>query len=961
MAADLTIIGANSAYLRATGASGEDIVGRYAFSAFPPNPNDPESTNMAQVHASVELAISTRESQHPPVLRYAMRRDGPRGPSYENRYWSLQHTPVLDNRGQVMFVAQNTIDVTDIYRFGDPRERIEYKFTDFHQARMDEALIRALSNETSHLRNLFKQAPGFVAVLKGRDGIFEMANEAYYQMVGHRAILGKSLLDALPELAGQGFEQLIERVFDSGEPYVGLGVKVMMQRAPGAPAREIHVDFVFQPIVEQDGKVTGIFVQGHDVTEAHEAQLARHAADQRLQEGLETARMAVWEWDLPSGRLTYSKNSAAVFGAVWERIDTAWEAVHPDDRAQLRAVVVAAVEARTGYDTVNRLIRQDNGEAIWLHTRAHVVCDPAGNPMALRGVSLDISERKRAEIELERVNRTLAERVEQLAIAERRQAFQLEVSDSLRRIRDPNEVAQEVCKLLGRYLGVSRVLCGDYDAERRVVHYHSSYTDGKAAVLSGPYPVDAFGASNFAVLAGGQTWVSDDMEHDPRTAGPGTWPTFETFGIYSGVVVPLNRKGALIACLFVNSAVARHWSAEEIGLIEDISERMWNAIERVRAEDALRQADMRKDEFLAMLAHELRNPLAPISAAAELLRIGSLDSDSIRKTSQVIGRQVGHMTGLVDDLLDVSRVTRGLVVLERRRLDMQRVVADAVEQVGPLIEARRHRLAVRIAPGAPAVEGDHKRLVQVLANLLANAAKYTPEAGVIGLDLEVAAGMAVVRVRDNGIGIPKEVLPHVFDLFAQAQRTPDRSQGGLGLGLALVRSLVELHGGTVGACSEGHGKGCEFTVRLPCLGTAQASDTGVAQVSPVLPFSRALRLMVVDDNTDAAYMLQLLLEGSGHQVVVEHDALAALERARDERFDAFLLDIGLPRMEGRELARRLRRSDANSGAVLVAVTGYGQQGDRASALESGFDHYFVKPVDAEKLLEVLEGTPAQGA
>jgi CheY-like chemotaxis protein len=266
-----------------------------------------------------------------------------------------------------------------------------------------------------------------------------------------------------------------------------------------------------------------------------------------------------------------------------------------------------------------------------------------------------------------------------------------------------------------------------------------------------------------------------------------------------------------------------------------------------------------------------------------------------------------------------------------------------------------------MAPTALQVEGDYKRLVQVLANLLANAAKYTPEGGSIGLDLDVAGETVTIRVSDNGIGIPPEVLPHVFDLFSQAQRTPDRSQGGLGLGLALVRSLVELHGGAVGACSDGPGTGSAFTVRLPCKPAGQLPAVRAARTPGVLPFSRTLRLMVVDDNADAANMLQLLLEGSGHDVVVEHDALAALERAHAEKFDAFLLDIGLPRMEGRELARRLRRCDGNGGAVLVAVTGYGQQCDRVSALESGFDHFFVKPVDAEKLLEVLEGAHAQGA
>jgi signal transduction histidine kinase/ActR/RegA family two-component response regulator len=581
-----------------------------------------------------------------------------------------------------------------------------------------------------------------------------------------------------------------------------------------------------------------------------------------------------------------------------------------------------------------------------------VLCDAQGDARAVRGVTVDISERKRAELELERVNRALAERVQQLAVAERRQAFQLEVSDRLRRARDADTVNLEVCQLLGRHLGASRVNFGEYDTERGLVTYRSYYADGVASEQSA-FPAEAFGAANLAVIAAGETWVNDDLEHDPRTCSADIWPMFKARGVYAGMMVPMNRRSGVVSCLFVQHASARRWSAEEIALVEDISQRMWNAMERVRAEEALRQADTRKDEFLAMLAHELRNPLAPISAAAELLRIGRLDPDSIRRTSQVIGRQVGHMTGLVNDLLDVSRVTRGLVELERQPLDLARVIADAVEQIRPLVEARRHHLSIRAAPGLAGLEGDHKRMVQVLANLLANAAKYTPEGGEIELCAEGVAGAVVLRVADNGSGIPAEVLPHVFDLFSQAKRTPDRSQGGLGLGLALVRSLVELHGGSVSAHSDGPGQGAEFRLWLPCAAPRERRQAGADAHDARAWFAPPMRLLIVDDNADAAGMLKLLLESSGHDVVVENSPFPALERASAERFDALLLDIGLPGMDGRELARRMRESGQSRTAVFMAVTGYGQQHDGASANDSAFDHYFVKPVDAGGLLAVL--------
>jgi signal transduction histidine kinase len=572
-----------------------------------------------------------------------------------------------------------------------------------------------------------------------------------------------------------------------------------------------------------------------------------------------------------------------------------------------------------------------------------------------------IARRSLAELELERVNAALAERVRLLAEAERRQSFQLEVADRLRRLDEPCDVYRVVCELLGRHLGVARVLCGEYDPARKLVSYRACHSDGRLPDLPDSHPSTMFGEHHFADICAGRTWAGENLEEDARAGGPDTWPVFKALGIYSSVVVPLKLRGADIPCLFIHHPAPRRWSLEEIRLVQDISERMGSALERIRANEALRLADLRKDEFLAMLAHELRNPLAPISAAAELLRVGNLDPASIRKTSQVIARQVGHMTGLVNDLLDVSRVTRGLVVLERAPVDMRRVVGEAVEQLGPLIGARRHRLDVQLAADGVRVEGDHKRLVQVLANLLANAAKYTPEGGLISVALGVEADTVTLCVSDDGIGIAQEMLGHVFDLFAQAQRTPDRSEGGLGLGLALVKSLVELHGGSVGVCSEGAGHGCTFTVRLPCMRTAERPAANTQQAAGLLPFSRTLRLMVVDDNADAAAMLEMLLEASGHHVVVEHDPLAALARANTERFDAFVLDIGLPRMEGRELARRLRRCPGNSDAMLVAVTGYGRQSDMTSALESGFDHYFVKPVDAEELLDVLECAHDAGA
>ncbi len=380
------------------------------------------------------------------------------------------------------------------------------------------------------------------------------------------------------------------------------------------------------------------------------------------------------------------------------------------------------------------------------------------------------------------------------------------------------------------------------------------------------------------------------------------------------------------------------------GTIQDVTD-------RVNAEEALRQADQRKNEFLAMLAHELRNPLAPIASGAQLLGQDSLDAARTRQISAIIARQARHMAGLVDDLLDVSRVTRGLVALSKTRIDINEVLAEALEQVQEPLQQKGHSLSSRLLPAPAWVMGDRKRLVQVVGNLLHNAVKFTPGGGQLGVALELDETTVRIVVTDNGIGMLPEELERAFEMFVQGERTPDRTQGGLGIGLALVRSLVQLHGGSVRVHSAGHGEGSTFTVTLPrCADRSLGpGDTAAAQAGPV----HALKVLVVDDNIDAAQVLAMYVSAAGHEVAVEHDPFDALRRAALFVPDACLLDIGLPGMDGHELARRLRASPATAHALLVAVTGYGQAQDRDATSQAGFDHHLVKPVDMADLDRIL--------
>jgi signal transduction histidine kinase len=372
--------------------------------------------------------------------------------------------------------------------------------------------------------------------------------------------------------------------------------------------------------------------------------------------------------------------------------------------------------------------------------------------------------------------------------------------------------------------------------------------------------------------------------------------------------------------------------------------------QRKQAERALRDADRRKDEFLAMLAHELRNPLAPIRAAVDVLKRIDPGNPQLSPMRDTIERQVAHLARMVDDLLDVSRITQDRIELRREPIEVTVLVGRAVETSRPHIDARRHELTVTITPEPESLkmEGDLTRLAQVVSNLLHNAAKYTEAGGHIRLSVSRAGGDVLISVADDGIGIAPDVLPHVFDLFAQADRSLARSQGGLGIGLTLVRRLVELHGGRVEASSEGLGRGSEFRVYLPAL-VENSREVRPTPGGPDAPARRPSRVLVVDDSVDSAESMALLLELAGHDTRMAHTGPAALDEAGAFEPDVVLLDIGLPGMDGYEVARTLRASTARRTPRIVALTGYGRPEDRARAMAAGCHHHMTKPVDFVEL------------
>jgi PAS domain S-box-containing protein len=379
-----------------------------------------------------------------------------------------------------------------------------------------------------------------------------------------------------------------------------------------------------------------------------------------------------------------------------------------------------------------------------------------------------------------------------------------------------------------------------------------------------------------------------------------------------------------------------------------------------RVEDALRAANRTKDIFLATLSHELRNPLAPIRQSARLLQMENLGAAEAKRARDIIDRQAGHMSRLLDDLLDVSRITRGSLELRKESVDLATSVDAALEIVRPLIEARRHNVTFDLPRNALRIDADAARLAQILANLLTNAGKYTQEGGTIRVQVGREGYEAVVRVIDNGPGISEDALPRIFEMFSQGKSERQHAEGGLGIGLALVRGLVSLHGGTIEARSEGPGQGSEFIVRLP-IGQDASLSVGASLPAEASQSGAPREILIADDNRDAADSLRIMLEGDGHRVHAVYDGRAALDAAEALRPEIALLDIGMPELTGHEVAEHIRSRPWGADVTLVALTGWGQTHDKQRATDAGFDHHVTKPMDPDRLRQLIAGLPARGS
>jgi PAS domain S-box-containing protein len=759
---------------------------------------------------------------------------------------------------------------------------------------------------------------------------FTYVNRQAEELLGRdrASLIGKNHWDEYPETVGTEVERAYRRALAEN---ITVGLEHYF--APHDRWYELHA----YPSPE------GLAVYFRDVSERKRSELSLRNSEQHFRQLADAMPQIVWTADA-QGRIDYLNRRWTDFtGKPGTVGNDGWsDLLHPEEAAVAGARWAASTQSGEPFEMQLRLLDRRQNVYRWHLIRTVAIRDDVGNVSRWFGTGTDIHHQKSAESSL----RYLAD-----------------VSAELASVVDYEATLQRVAKLsvpfFADWSAVDLVEPGEL---RRLVVAHQN--PAKVAIadeLMRDYPPDPESpVGTFEVLRTGKpvlvAGITDEMivnaAKDARHL-----ELLRTLDLKAYICVPLAVSGEIIGVLtFATAESGRTYTEDDLGLAMDLAQRVATAIENTKLYKALREADRRKDEFLATLAHELRNPLAPIRNALEILKMPRVAGDTVERARAMLERQVHHVVRLVDDLLDVSRVMGGKIELRREPVELAAVIARAVETVQPLIDAKQHELHIALPSESMLLDADAVRLSQVVCNLLTNAAKYTDPGGHIWLDAERDQQMAIVRVRDNGIGLDPSMTTRIFDLFVQVDHATTRSQGGLGIGLTLAKNLVEMHNGSIEAHSVGVGRGAEFVIRLPLSMSNQHVDPQPVRTleDKRSPAGSGSRLLVVDDNHDSAESLSMLLRARGHEVRVAFSGPAALEIARDYAPEIVFLDIGMPGMDGYEVARRLREQGGSPDVVLVAITGWGQKEDRRRSAESGFNHHLVKPVDPDAVETLIE-------
>ncbi|GAB6194807.1 PAS domain S-box protein [Lysobacter xanthus] len=753
----------------------------------------------------------------------------------------------------------------------------------------------ALQASEQRFRAVFEQSTGGIAQVD-LEGRFVLVNDRFCEIVQRSRddLLARHVRDLVaPEDADE-----LRSVFDGLAS--GATSSITIERRYVRPdGTRIWAQSAMSGVRGPDGRVAFVTAVVADITALREANDAQIDLAAQRQLALDAAGLGWWQYDPTTGIVAHDARYAEIYGLEGDgprAIEAISALLHPDDAPMLWAAVEAAMDPvePAPYSVEYRIVRPD-GRIRWLEAHGVASFRDEGASRTVSnfvGTVADVTERRTAQEILredEARFRKMADAVPQI----------IWITDAFGRVEFFN-------RQWSRYTGLGYVPATAAETAGTVVHPDDAGITmerfERARASGRPFIVE----HRIRSASGDYRWflVRAEPEHDPQ----------------SGEIV--------------------RWYGASV----DIHDRR-------TAEQALAETDRRKDEFLATLAHELRNPLAPIRTGLALLGMGP-SAEAAAHTREVMNRQLAHMVRLIDDLLDIARINSDKLELRTEPLDLRSVLDEAIEASRPAIDQARHRLFVSTPPRAMSVVGDRTRLVQVFGNLLSNAAKYTPAGGRIDVSADLEGASAVVRVRDSGVGIEGDALTGVFGLFSQVSSSLGRSQGGLGIGLALVERLVTLHGGDVVADSDGAGRGSVFTVRLPARDRGPDGDADGSRL-PASPTSAPLDILVVDDNGDAAEMMSTLLQALGHTVRVAHDASEALAAIAARVPRLAFLDIGLPGMDGHELATRIRAGHSGAATTLVALTGWGSRADVDRALASGFDQHMTKPVDARRVAEVL--------
>ncbi|MCB0322596.1 MAG: PAS domain-containing protein [Bdellovibrionales bacterium] len=650
-----------------------------------------------------------------------------------------------------------------------------------------------------------------------------------------------------------------------------------------------------RPRFSGNGTFLGFVGSIVDVTELKQAEASRRASEQQLRIAQRAGKTGIFEWNIPEGRIIWSPELESLYGlpegGFEGRLEDWKKRVHPEDVDRVVAELEHCIrEMRTHITYEFRMLLPDEGSR-WLAGQAQFFYSAEGEVLRMIGVNVDIDELKKAETALERSRadfRTLADNISQFAWS-----------------ADPCGWITWYNQRWYDYTGTTLEQMQGWGWQQ--VHH--------------PEHVEAVTREFKRCISAGIPWED-------------TFPLRGQDGSYRWF---LSRAQPI----FDAEGKVERW----FGTNTDITEQR-------HAEEALKDADRRKDEFLATLAHELRNPLAPLRTGLEVVRLANYDSSVVAKVHSTLERQTEQMVRLIDDLMDVSRITRGRLELRRKRVELEEVVQSAIEATRPLLDANRHHLEVSLPTESTPIHADPHRLAQILANLLNNAAKYTPSGGQIRLAAERNGTELLISVKDNGIGIPNRERERIFEMFAQVERSPQELSSGLGIGLTLVKSLVEMHRGQIEVTSAGPALGSEFRLRLPILvriASPQRTDHREKQE----PETQKRKLLVVDDNRDAALSLSMLLEMLGNDVRTAYDGVEALDVAREFQPEFVLLDLGMPKLNGYETAKRLRNTPWGQRMVLIALTGWGQEDDRRRTRDAGFDHHLVKPAHPDVLQRII--------